>query len=69
MIECVGIRFAVREHAGGEPWIILEGAEAVTGLARSVIGLKLTAGTTVEEAEEIAREMQNKISGLTFTRR
>ena len=69
MTECVGIRFAVKEHVGGEPWIALEGADAVNALARTVLGLKLTPGTTIEEAERIAKELQKQISGLTFARR
>ena len=69
MTECVGIRFAVKQHEGGEPWIALEGANAVTALARTVLGLKLKHGTTVEEAERIATELQKQISGLTFAQR
>lgn len=69
MTECVGIRFAVKRHAGGEPWIALEGADAVTALARTVLGLKLIPGTTIEEAERIAKELQAQVSGLTYARR
>jgi hypothetical protein len=69
MAECVGVRFVVKKHASGEPWIALEGAEAVTALARTVLGLKLTPSTTIEEAERIAKDLQVQVSGLTFARR
>ncbi|RYY18010.1 MAG: hypothetical protein EON55_00630 [Alphaproteobacteria bacterium] len=59
----------MKRHAGGEPWIALEGADAVTALARTVLGLKLIPGTTIEEAERIAKELQAQVSGLTYARR
>ncbi|TXM96337.1 hypothetical protein FV242_33755 [Methylobacterium sp. WL64] len=59
----------MKRHAGGEPWIALEGADAVTALARTVLGLKLIPGATIEEAERIAKELQAQVSGLTYARR
>jgi hypothetical protein len=68
MTERVSIRFAVKEHEGGEPWIAFEGAEAFHGLARSVLGLELAHGTSVEDAERFAEELQRKVSSLAPTR-
>lgn len=68
MTERVSIRFAVKEHVGGESWIAVEGAEALQGLARTVLGLELAHGTTREEADRFAEELQRKVSSLALTR-
>lgn len=68
MTERASIQHTVKEHAGGEPWIALEGAEAIHGLARTVLELELAHGTALKEAERFAEELQRKVSSLAMTR-
>lgn len=54
-------RFVVKEYADGQPWIALEEMGALPGFERKVIGFDLVQGTTIPDAEAIARDLQDKL--------
>jgi len=61
--------YIVKESPNGPPWIMLElrrGAP-LSILEHGFLGFRLSPGTTLEEAHEIARFMEDKLIKTTCT--
>lgn len=61
--------FVVKEFGDGTPWITMESAEeAHLGvLQRGVFGFHLRPDVDVQQAEQIVRDLNDKIELLSFT--
>jgi hypothetical protein len=60
--------FAVKEFADGAPWIMLERSGTGLGvLGNGFVGLELTEGTSLQEAEALAATLRRSVSAVTFT--
>lgn len=67
--ESAEFRFEVKESGSGEPWIMLEATKGdITALEGGFLGLKLSPGTTYEEAKLLARTLESGISAVSYTR-
>ena len=61
-------RFTVKEDNEGGPWIAFEpSGTQLAVLAGGFLGFKLNAGTTIADAQEIARILNAKISSVSYT--
>ena len=67
MTQRAGVSFKVEEYAGGQPWV---SAEWLSGddLFGGTLGFELAAGTTLDEAKEIAAYLRDHIRGLALTK-
>ncbi len=61
--------FAVKEHADGTPWIMVEprSTSDIPLLKNGFIGLTLRPGISFKKAEEIARELRENFEGISYT--
>ena len=60
MAERADFTFVVKEGSQGKPWIA---AEQLTG--GGLICFDLVPGTTIDQAQELARHMRKHIRGIT----
>jgi hypothetical protein len=67
MPERAEFTFTVKEFVSGTPWILAEQISGPEILERCMLGFDLAAGTTLEQAHEIAAYMRRHISGLHIT--
>jgi hypothetical protein len=60
--------FAVKEFGDGTPWIMLERSEnALDVLGDGFLGFDLKEGTSLQEAEKIARFLRQNIRSISYT--
>jgi hypothetical protein len=60
--------FTVKEFGDGTPWIAAEPLqENIAGLGKKLLGFDLNQGTTLEQAQEIARYMKDHIAWVNLT--
>ena len=61
--------FKTRESAGRDPSIVLEPVgESLDVLAGGFLGFDLPEGTTINQAEEIAAYLNEKINSVSYTK-
>ena len=68
MTERAEFTFTVKEGASGTAWIAAEPLGDVPPSLRGVIGFDLTAGTTLDEAKEIAKYLRGHVRGISLTK-
>jgi hypothetical protein len=63
-------RYTVKEYGSGQPYIVCELHDPLDlGISEQwSLGFDLPQGTSVDEAQEIARFMQQHLSNLMYTR-
>jgi hypothetical protein len=61
-------RFTVKENASGEPWLVSEVLKGEEPQGSGFVGLELTPGTTMQQAEDLAQTMNRLIVCTSFTR-
>ena len=60
--------FRVKQSSGGTPWIVLEPANGdLEILKNGVVGFDLAAGITLNQAYELAEELNEKIESISYT--
>lgn len=60
--------FSVKEFGDGAPWIMLErSGTGLDVLGDGFVGLELTEGTSLQEAETLAATLRRSVSAVTFT--
>ncbi len=61
--------FHVMEHADGTLWLAIEatGDHELPVLRDGFLGLELHSGTSIEEAKQIARVFNNRVSAVSYT--
>jgi hypothetical protein len=60
--------FAVKEFADGTPWVMLEqSGNALAVLGDGFLGFDLNKGTSLQEAEKIARFLHQNIRSVSYT--
>jgi urocanate hydratase len=57
-------QFVVRKKADGSPWIALQPGDSAAGGASAIAGFELYAGSSLAEAKQLARLLNNNIKGL-----
>jgi len=68
MAEQADYLFAVKEHADGTPWIMLEPrGKQLPVLAAGFLGFDLRPGTSYEQAREVAACLNEHIETVSFT--
>ena len=68
MTERTRMHFAVRASASGKPFIVYEPmVENLSILDRGFLGFDLKPGTTNDEAERLARELNDAITSVSYT--
>jgi len=61
-------QFTVKESGEGTPWIMLEPShQSLKSLGNSFLGLDLNEGSTLQQAEEVARYLNQNIVSLAHT--
>ena len=60
--------FTVKQYASQEPWICIEYATAEDGMPNDLFGFDVRPGTSFQEAEEIARYLDENIESFTVTK-
>jgi len=66
--ERVRYVFAVKEFGDGTPWIMLErSGKGLEVLGNGFIGLELTEGTSLQEAEALAAMLRRSVSTVAYT--
>jgi len=62
------MHFVMKAYHDGKPWIVLEPlAENLTILDKGILGFDLAPGTTGEEAEELARLLNERVTTIGYT--
>ncbi|BGE63880.1 hypothetical protein QH301_005789 [Pseudomonas aeruginosa] len=59
--------FTVKETGDGRPYIVFEPDTAEPGFPKGQLGIELGHGTDIEEAQEIAKYLRQKVRGVSFT--
>ncbi len=60
--------FVVKEFGDGVPWIMLErSGKGLEILGNGFIGLELTEGTSLQEAETLAATLRRRVSVVAYT--
>jgi hypothetical protein len=68
MTERAEYIFAVKEYADGTPWIMAEPRRKQLSIFKNgFIGFDLRDGTSFEDAQQLAKEMTERITGITYT--
>ena len=66
--ERAGYIFKVKEGIGGIPWIMLEPMDKdISILDKGFLGMDLAPNITYQQAEEIARFLNENIKSVSFT--
>ncbi len=61
--------FAVKEFGDGVPWIMLErSGKGLDVLGNGFVGLELTEGTSLQEAEALAVSLRRSVSAVAYTK-
>jgi hypothetical protein len=61
-------RFHLKEDASGQPWLVSELLMGDEPGGSGFVGLDLAPGTTMQQAEDLARTMNRLIIRASFTR-
>ncbi len=60
--------FAVKEFGDGTPWIVLErSGKGLDVLENGVFGFELKEGTSLQEAETLARLIDRSVTNVSYT--
>jgi hypothetical protein len=68
MTDRADYKFTVKEYGDGTPWLMLE---PMTGdlpvLGGGHLGLDLESGVTIQDAQEVARFLNERVRAVHFT--
>jgi len=60
-------QFIAKKCPDGQPWIALEPGSLELATPGEIAGFELYAGTSIEEARQLARFLNNNIKGLRIS--
>lgn len=61
--------FSVKEFGDGAPWIMLErSGKGLEVVGNGFIGLELTKGTSLQEAEILAATLRRSVTAVAYTK-
>ncbi len=70
MAERAEYHFAVKEHEGGQPWIMVGPMRSKSNISvfkRGFLGFDLPDGVSYEDAQQLAETLDEKIKNVTYT--